>query len=178
MDILKNRCDVTVDPQYMLDATSDNVHITLPSHKLDYRLTVGNRIGLSAIIPHVAMDHNFGFNIDLRKPYRDFKDSSGQLGFDTSNSMLFFGYRGQDEAWIAMAPNTFIEGHDPPTRPGYHTGPSRLSGAQYRMIVAFFAFILAKNTSKPFICTNPYGIQLTGREPHFDHYFSIMCVHL
>ena len=176
--LLRARNRLVVDNEFVVEPTSDSAHIHFVGHKLDYRLIVSSRRGLSAILPDtsVVRDHNFFFNIDLRRPYREFNDSSGLMGFDYAHSMLFFGYLGQEEAWIAMAPTSFLDGTDEPAAPGHHSNSSRLSARRYRMLISFLAHVLSKNPEKPFICPDPYGISLTDPEPRFTHYFSIMFV--
>ncbi|KAF9515149.1 hypothetical protein BS47DRAFT_1391881 [Hydnum rufescens UP504] len=174
-DLLRSRIKIIVDAKYSLDPRSDHVQVTTPTHRLDYRLTVSDRLGLSAIIPNQPGDHNFSFRLDLRKPYRHFNDNSGLLGFDPAGSMLFIGYRGQDEAWLAMAPHTIDDPTELPD-PGFKSGPTLLSRAHYRMIISFLAFVLAKNTDLSFICYDTYGIDLTAKAPAFQDYFSILFV--
>ncbi|KAF9511314.1 hypothetical protein BS47DRAFT_1363928 [Hydnum rufescens UP504] len=97
------------------------------------------------------------------------------LGVDPPGSMLFIGYQGQAEAWLSMGLHTIDELTEL-SDPGFKSGPTLLSHADYHMTISFFAFILAKNTDLSFICYDTYGIGLTVKEPAFQDYFSILFV--
>jgi hypothetical protein len=174
-NLLCSHIKIIVDAKYSLNPTSDHVILTIPTDHLDYHLTVSDGLGLLAIIPNQAANHNFAFRLDLHKLYWHFNDSSGLLGFDPAALMLFIGYHGQDEAWIGMAPDTIDDLTELP-EPGFKSGSTHLSRAHYRMLISFFAFILAKNTNRAFPCHDVYGIDLSVKEPRFQDYFTIMFV--
>ncbi|KAF9515155.1 hypothetical protein BS47DRAFT_1391885 [Hydnum rufescens UP504] len=155
-NLLHKRTVVHIDDKYRCDPHSDEVHLTNPIHRLDYRLTVANSIGLGAIIPNARANHNFSMNLDFRKPYSGLQRQSGTTRILSSGTACCSLEEG------ACEPGS-VKG-----------GTTRLLRAQYRMVISFFAFLLSKNRDKSFICTQPYGVSLTDAEPNFHNHFSLL----
>ncbi|KAI9430768.1 hypothetical protein H4582DRAFT_2103578 [Lactarius indigo] len=83
--LLSRRNRIKIDEEFCVEARSGNVGIRTNKTMIDYHLTIGNRIGLSAILPNVANSHRFSFELDLGKPYREFKGKHAMVGFDTKD---------------------------------------------------------------------------------------------
>ncbi|KAI9429358.1 hypothetical protein H4582DRAFT_2150251 [Lactarius indigo] len=106
----KARTRIKIDEEFCVEARSGNVGIRTNKTMIDYHLTIGNRIGLSAILPNVANSHRFSFELDLGKPYREFKGKHAMVGFDTKGRFLFIGRAMNEDVFVAMAPNEFLRG--------------------------------------------------------------------
>lgn len=109
---------------------------------LDYHLTVANQIGLSSILPNAINSHNFSFEMDLKKRYKEFKGKHAMVGFDTKGKMLYIGRVMNEDVFLAMAPNVFLSCQTEPSSPGHSTGSSLLSRRHYRQVVMMFAHFL------------------------------------
>jgi hypothetical protein len=86
--------------------------------------------------------------MDLHQPYREFKGKNVMLGFDPTGRMLYIGRcricSRNEDVFLAMAPNQFLEGHFTPTRAGYSKGSSVMSTRHYRQTIMMLAKFLAK----------------------------------
>lgn len=109
-------------------------------------------IGLWAATPNLDADHNYVFNMDLSKLYRDFKGKYEKLGSDPKGRFLFLGKSRNDDVWLAMAPWTFFEDSSDHLAAGHITGDTRLSTKHYRMIVMFMAHVLTRLADRAFTC--------------------------
>lgn len=171
---LNLRSKIKIDPEMQIPYNDNNIFWGLREHRLDYLLTVSASIGLWAATPNVNVDHNYTFNLDLKKPYRDFKGKYGKLGFDPKRRFLYLGKSRNDDVWLAMAPWSFFEtsGEDIPS--GHITGDTRLTTKHYRMIVMFFAHLLSKLVDRGFTCVDTYGINLEDGDPCFFIHTNIL----
>jgi len=139
-------------------------------------MTVSASIGLWAATPNINVDHNYVFNLDLTKPYRDFKGKYGKLGFDPKGRILFIGKSRNDDVWLAMAPWSFFDDSADNMPAGHVTGDARLSTKHYRMLVMFFAYLLSQLPDRGFTCIDKYGIHLSDSDPCFFIYTNILYV--
>lgn len=176
IQFLDSRTKIKVDSDLQVDPEDDLLLWSLRDHRLDYLLTVSSSIGLWAATPRTGSDHNFTFNMDFHQPYRNFKGKYGKLGFDPKGRMLYIGTSKNDEVWLAMAPWTFLDGMADDIAPGHVTGDTRMSGPHYRMIVMFFAYVLASLEDRPFTCDDPYGPSLSNSDVNINLYTNIMYV--
>ncbi|KII82869.1 hypothetical protein PLICRDRAFT_33197 [Plicaturopsis crispa FD-325 SS-3] len=143
-ELLKKRIQITVDPEYILDADDPDLMLTVDRHFIDFFCAVSSGIGLHAIIPKAITDplNKFSFS---PQHYRDFKPKYAKLGFDPAGRMLFIGKRGDMDAWIAFAPNEAISENPPDCPAGLCSGNTRLTPHQYRVVLAFIAWSLSND---------------------------------
>src|SRR6202007_637888 len=111
---------------------------------IDYQLTVGKEMGLSALLPNRQGDHGFYFGLDLQKPTKAFKGKHGMLGFDPAGRMLYIGTQGREDVFLAMAPRGFFKRGFATCAPGFATGSGTMSTRHYRQMVMMFAHMLAQ----------------------------------
>ena len=174
---LHQRLKIKVDSNLRCLLEDDNLLWDVKVNRLDYILTVADKIGLWPILPRSTSDHTYTFNLDLSKPYRNFKAKYARLGFDPKASILFIGTCRNDDVWLALVPHTFSQGVGCDLPPGYVTGDTRLSTSHYRMVVMFLAAAMASIPDRGFTCHNKYGASLHGSNPDFSMHTNILYVH-
>ena len=171
---LDYRCKIKIDPDMQVPFDDKDIFWGLREHRLDFLLTVSASIGLWAATPNVLVDHNYMFNLDFGKPYRDFKGKYGKIGFDPKGRFLFLGKSRNDDVWLARAPLSFFGNTSEDLAAGHVTGDTRLATKHYRMLVMFFAHILSRLADRAFTCINMYGISLTDANPCFFIHTNIL----
>src|ERR1700676_2396478 len=112
-------------------------------------MTVSVSISLWAATPNINVDHNYIFNLNLTKPYRDFKGMCGKLSFDPKGRILFISKSRNDDVWLTMAPWSSFADNMPA---GHITGDAYLSTKHYHMLILFFAYLLSQLPDCGFIC--------------------------
>jgi hypothetical protein len=173
---LTRRLKIKIDSRLKCDWEDVNLLWGVRVNHLDYILTVADKIGLWPILPYSQSDHTYTFNIDLSKPYREFKAKYARLGFDPKGSMMFIGTCRNDDVWLALAPRTFAQGIGRDIATGYTTGDARLSTPHYRMLVMFLATAMASIPDRAFTCDDPYGPELHTAQSDFALYTNILYV--
>ncbi|KAH8982112.1 hypothetical protein EDB86DRAFT_3086416 [Lactarius hatsudake] len=93
--------------------------------------------------------------LDLQQPLREFRGKRGMVGFDTEGKMLYIGRARNEDVFVAMALNTFIQCEEEPCGAGYNTGRPQLSQRHYRQVVMMFAHFLVKIPELSF--ATPHG---------------------
>lgn len=176
IESLEKRLKIKVDSALQCVLEDDNLLWDVNVNRLDYIVTVADKIGLWPILPRVTSDHTYTFNLDLSKPYKDFKAKYARLGFDPKGSMLFIGTCRNDDIWLALVPHTFSQGVGRNLAAGFITGDPRLSTSHYRMAVMFFAAALASIPDRGFVCHNKYGINLNSSSSDFSMYTNVLYV--
>jgi hypothetical protein len=171
---LCTKIKVDSDMQFASDHTS--LFWDLREHRLDFLMTVSASIGLWAATPNINVDHNYVFQLDLTKPYRDFKGKYGKLGFDPKGRILFIGKSRNDDVWLAMAPWSSFDDSADNMPAGHVTGDTRLSTKHYRMLVMFFAYLLSQLRDRGFTCIDKYGVDLSDSDPSFVIHTNILYV--
>jgi hypothetical protein len=171
---LNQRLKIKVDSNLRCLLEEDNLLWDVKVNRLDYILTVADKIGLWPILPRSTTDHTYTFNLDLSKPFKDFKAKYARLGFDPKGSMLYIGTSRNDDVWLGLVPHTFSQGvgRDLPT--GYVTGDTRLCTSHYRMVVMFLATAMASIPDRGFTCLNSYGPNPRALHADISMYTNIM----
>ena len=168
VSLLANRHNVIIDDDFKLKSGVGQIRMDTMSSMIDYHLTVGNCLGLSPLLPNVQSDPQFSFELDLKGQIREFKAKNAMLGFDPAGCMLYIGRCRNENVYLAMVPNEFLEGHFMPTRAGYASGPSLMSQRHYRQTVMMLAHFLAQVTELPFMNNEPvYKLDLDSTVPDF-----------
>ena len=168
VSLLSSRHEIHIDDSLLLKMGTGQICMNTRSSMIDYHLTVGNCLGFSPLLPNVLSDHQFCFDMNLKMPIKDFKCKNAMLGFDPAGRMLFLGRCRNEDVFLAMAPNEFLQGHYTPTRAGYSTGPTVMSRRHYRQIVMMIAHFLAKVEDLPYLNDQPvYNLILDSEHPDF-----------
>jgi hypothetical protein len=174
INYLNLRSKIKIDPNMQFSSNDNSLFWDLREHRLDFLMTVSASLGLWAATPNVNVDHNFTLELDLKKPYRDFKGKYGKLGFDPKGRILFIGKSRNDDVWLAMAPWSFFDDSADNLPAGYLTGDTRMSTKHYRMVVMFFGFLLSQLPDRGFTCIDKYGVDLSVPDPNFFLYTNIL----
>jgi hypothetical protein len=172
-----NRCHkILVDEDFKVKFGAGELKMDTNKTMLDYHLTVANSIGLGSLIP-TSSSTRYSFQLDLKKPYRDFKGKHAMTGFDTKGRMLYIGQCANEDVFMAMAPDELLSGHSKMCAAGHSTGRSTMTSRQYRQLVMMFAHFLAKIPTMGFFnISSVYKMDLEGAEPNWDEITNIMCV--
>jgi hypothetical protein len=129
---------------FQLKVGTGKVMLEMENTMLDYMLVVGNRIGLSAMLPNTANALQFTFDMDLKKPRKAFKGKHGMVGFDTRGRMLYIGQSRGEDIFLAMAPKTFLKRTEQRCASGYSSGPSQMSRRHARQVILMVIHFLGK----------------------------------
>lgn len=156
LSLLSARRNIEIDEQFKLEMGTGRIKMETNSSMIDYQLTVGNRLGFSPLLPNARSDPQFCFQMDLQKPYREFKGKNAMLGFDPAGRMTFVGRCRNEDVFLAMVPNNFLDDHTIPTRAGYTTGKSSMPTRHYRQMVMMLAHFLSRIPELAF--HNPGGV--------------------
>ena len=176
LSLLTSRHSITIDDEFELKMGTGTIDMDTDSSKIDYQLTVGNCLGFSPLLPNARSDHLFCFHLDLQQPYREFRGKNGMLGFDPAGKMLYIGRCRNEDVFLAMAPNDFLQDHYVPTRAGYATGKSVMSTQHYRMIVALVINFLSHVPELAFqnLHQGAYGQSLDSEAPNFKRFTNVL----
>lgn len=150
INTLSKRQTIEIDEDMCFQAGTGKVTISTEESMLDYHLTVGNGLGLGALIPNTITSNQFMFDMDLKKPYREFKGKHGLVGFDTKGRMLYIRKCMNDDVFLAMAPKSFVACQMEPCPAGHSTGSSRMSTRHSRMVILMLLNFLPKTRHRSF----------------------------
>jgi hypothetical protein len=163
------RHQIEIDKEFMVPVGTGKLRMNTDVTMLDYQLTVGRCIGFSPLLPNVAGAHLFGFMMDLKKPYKDFKGKNAMVGFDPKGRMLYIGHATNEDIYLAMAPNEFISGDYEACRPGHSTGSSMMSRRHYRQVVMMLTHFLEGLPERSYMNTQSvYKQDLDSPEAKFE----------
>lgn len=175
LSLLGTRHHIKIDEDYTLKMGVGKIYMDTTSSMIDFHLTVGGCLGLSPLLPNSRSHHQFCLSMDLHQQYRDFKGKSAMLGFDPTGRMLYIGQCRNEDVFLAMAPNRFLEGHFTPTRAGYSKGSSVMSTCHYRQTIMMLATFLAKVPELSFFNVGEvYDQSLDSPSPNFSRVTDVM----
>ncbi|KAI5986662.1 hypothetical protein EDD15DRAFT_2200043 [Pisolithus albus] len=162
ISLLKRRHRLEVDGEYVVNIHGANVVARVAPHYLDFVLYVGSRRGLDAALPNVDVDHTWSAKLKLNLGYRQWPESrQGALGFDPKGRMMYVGNRLEEQLWIAMLPNEYLEGAEL-RRVVEMEGTGRAVSTQHRyMLTMFVAYVLDEMRHEDIACITPYPEPLT-----------------
>jgi hypothetical protein len=143
LNLLQRRNRVVIDNNLLLTFGQGQILMNTKKTMLDYQLTVANCMGFATLLPNAANAHWFFFNMDLQKPYKEFRGKHAMVGFDTKGRLLYLGRSKNEDVYLAMAPTEFLLANFVPCHAGYSTGSSTMSQRHYRQIVMMLAHFLA-----------------------------------
>jgi hypothetical protein len=146
--------------EYAVPSCNNDVHWKIEEFFLDLLICRGREVGLSAILPNVAVNHTIDFKMELNRSPRIFSAKYAHLGFDPVGSMQFIGrtHRGED-AWIAWIPNEYQGNHleeADPVGAGQCSGDTRLSVAHFNGSKMYFMSQLAAMGYRDLTIFNDY----------------------
>jgi hypothetical protein len=178
INLLCSRQKVRVDDDLLLTMGTGQIHMDTTESTIDFQMTVANRMGLSALLPNAPSAHLFGFDLDLKKDYKEFRAKHGVLGFDPAGCMLFIGRSSNNEdVFLAMAPEEFLTGRGRTRQPKKPSGSSRMSKRHYRQMVIMLAYFLAEMGRHPYIrLGRPYDLDLESKDAEFDKLTDVLYV--
>ncbi|KAI5982236.1 hypothetical protein EDD15DRAFT_2203089 [Pisolithus albus] len=159
---VNRRHRLEVDGEYVVNIHGANVVARVAPHYLDFVLYVGSRRGLDAALPNVDVDHTWSAKLKLNLGYRQWPESrQGALGFDPKGRMMYVGNRLEEQLWIAMLPNEYLEGAEL-RRVVEMEGTGRAVSTQHRyMLTMFVAYVLDEMRHEDITCITPYPEPLT-----------------
>jgi hypothetical protein len=153
IDILSTRSTIVIDKGFKLDFGKGEIWMDTSATMIDYQLVVANSIGFDILLPNVANDHRFGFNMDLKQPRKRFKGKHGMVGFDTKGRMLYLGRANNEDVYLTMAPNEFFQRGFKLSAAGHSTGSSVMSQRHYRQMVMMLAHFLSMISDLAYMIT-------------------------
>jgi hypothetical protein len=167
MELLSYRHKVIIDDDYRVETGKGQVMTNTDKTMIDYHLTVANCMGLSPLLPNAASMHRFSFDMNLKQPLREFKGKHAMVGFDTKGRMLYIGHAMDEDVFLAMAPNEFLNDHYEACDPGYSTGPSLMATRHYRQVVMMIVHFLQRIPERAYFnLDNDYALDLDGPSEH------------
>ncbi|KAH9022649.1 hypothetical protein EDB85DRAFT_1895171 [Lactarius pseudohatsudake] len=151
LNLLSDRHTIQIDERYRIRPESGTMKMNTSKTMIDYHLTVGSCIGFAPLLPNIAANsRRFSFDMDLKKPYRDFKAMN-------------------EDIFLAMAPNGFLSCQIPPSGPGFSTGPPLMSRRHYRQTTMMLAHFLGKIPERSYInIADVYEQDLESEQPNWD----------
>ena len=177
LNLLSNRNILLIDDQFKVDVGKGQLSMKTDDTKLDFHMTVANCIGLSALLPNEANSYRYSFEMDLKKPYREFKGKHAMVGFDTQGKVLYIGKSMNEDVFLAMAPNSFFSQGGERSPPGYSTGSSVLTRRHYRQIIMMFAHFLALIPDRAYVnIGNVYSQDLNADDAKWSQITDILYV--
>ena len=79
------------------------------------------------------------------------------------------------DVYLAMAPNSFLNGTTPACPSGFSTGTSTMTTRHYRQIVMMISHFLEKVANRAYYTLgDPYDIDLDSALPNWGQFTSIM----
>lgn len=159
INVLKGRSIVSIDADYKVDTTQDNVLMRFEEDFLDHILYLGNRIGIDAALPHstIGHDHTWHVAITFSKMFKLWPDSKTALPFSTTGRMMYVGTRGQEELWLSFVPRSLVEQPNSQQDMVALRDPSTaLTAPHAYMAVMFFSFCLSQMHFHDVYCAQRY----------------------
>jgi hypothetical protein len=156
INLMRRRVRVELDARSTADSRDDDLMWHCTNFFLDYLMLVSADIGLHAILPNVQSDPGYNFRLQLNQPYRTFSAKFAKLGFDPKGRMLFIGFQGIDNVWLAMAPRRALrpDGEDIPV--GTCTGPTMMATEHYLAMLAWLSHTLQETAISDVFLSVPY----------------------
>ena len=172
--VMETRRTIEIDEEFILKPNSGRRLINTDRSMIDYHMTVGKGVGFSTILPNAASSHTFEFNMDLKKPCKDFKGKHAMLGFDPCGRMLFVGRCNNEEVYLAMVPLEFLSGGDILGDAGATKGTSIMSRRHYRQVVMMLAYFLDKLEQCAYYIRKDYDQDLDCAKPMWSETTNVM----
>jgi hypothetical protein len=125
----------------------DNLDLSWAIHRhfIDLKIFVGKGLGLGGMMPNQHTLHTYEFELNLRRPDRQFNTKFAQLGFDPVGCMLWIGRSpNAEDVWLAWAPNNALDGTEGDVTAGTCSGDTKMAEEHYRRAVMFLATCISE----------------------------------
>ncbi|KAF8342353.1 uncharacterized protein EI90DRAFT_3011842 [Cantharellus anzutake] len=158
--LLQRKHRLHLDPQFHEPGTSRQYTFRLNGHSIDFSLKVPDRCGFDAILPPspIGVLPTWSFDLDLCGSLRDFLNRKGDLGFDPRGRMLYIGKFGHDSVFLAMAPNSFLDGSLDPVPCGHVTGPTQMNTSHIRMATSIILWSMTYISDRDYSTLTRYAL--------------------
>lgn len=145
LNILLEKLRVNVDDRFKVLPSAPPLYWEATSHYLDHMLVVPNMAGLQAIVPNADIDPTYAFDLDLTCPHWNFpQPNRTELGFDSTNRMMYIGKCRGENVWFAWVPRTILETYVPPSQIRPSGRFTAMTPTDARMTHCFLAYMLKK----------------------------------
>ena len=173
---LRTRQIVQIDDELVYDKNDSGLAWSAREHYLDYYLLVPARRGLQVILPTSQGDPSYVFKLDLNKQQKQWKARHADLEFDPTGRMLYIGTYAQEEVWLAMVPQAFVdeeamedngeilERHDAMQR--LEGSNTTLSDKNYTLMVVYLAHHLKRQGYRDIYLREDFPIGITPSTIH------------
>ena len=158
--LLKRRRQLVIDREYMHYASDPEICPCITEGALDFSLYVPKVPGFHAIIPNTGSDPNYEWQLNLRKPQKQFNSKHAKVGYDLVRSVLFCGRYRDQETFIVFPPLDFFHNAFEYTPAGFSSGPTNLKYDVYLKALILLAFLLSQNGIAGITLSNKYPSQL------------------
>ena len=166
MRCLSARHRLEIDAEHRLDPTDPNMVVAAGPHFLDFVMYIGSRRGLDAVLPNMEADQTWSLELNLTMPQRLWPSGKpSKLPFNPNGRLLYIGQRGQEQVWLAMVPNEWLEEDHPfnasgnwPTLPAQTTA---MATKHSLMVTMFIAKAFSDRRLQDFHCQTVYPEDLT-----------------
>ena len=91
LSYLPARHAIHMDSKFHLELGTGQISMDTSTTMLDFQLTVANQMGFRPLLPNAANAHMFSFNMDLKRPTKEFHGKHSMIGFDIKGSILYIG---------------------------------------------------------------------------------------
>lgn len=166
MRVLSGRHRLLIDDEHRIDPTDPNIVVATGPHFLDFVMYIGGRRGLDAMLPNTQVDQAWSFQLDFSSVYRLWpKGKSSTLPFNPQGRLMYIGRVYQEQVWIVMAPNEWLEeNHNFNASGHWPILPSKttaMDGKHALMVIMFIGKMLADRRVQDFHCDPEYPAELT-----------------
>jgi hypothetical protein len=118
---LAYRTKLIIDDKFLLNPQliGSTIFLVTDKHFLDFLLIVGATRGFQAMTPDSTQKRDWLWEFTLANTDKEFKCNDFNLGFNTSQSMMFVGQQGESETWLVVNPHEyFLHGTSDPSSGG------------------------------------------------------------
>lgn len=166
---LSGRHQLLIEDDHRVDHTDPNTVLATGPHFLDFVMYIGGHQGLDSLSPNVEVDQTWSFQLDFSMIRRLWpKGKSSTLPFDSHGRLMHIGKVHQEQVWLVMAPNEWLQ-EDPnfnatgnwPILPAQTTA---METQHSMMIMMFIAKMLADRRVQDIHCNPEYPGALTCQD--------------
>ena len=157
MRLLSRQHQLDIGQQHRLDVDDPDMSIGVGPHYLDFVMYVGDRLGLDAVLPNIAMDHTWRLSLNFSTIQKLWPDGRAtRLPFNTRGRMMYVGRRMEEHVWLSMVPNEWlIPDHKLNATgawPQLNAPTSAMASKHVLMLVMFMAHVFSTLQVRDFSC--------------------------
>ena len=166
MRLLSSRHRLEIDDEYKLDPTDRDTVVASGPHYLDFVMYIGARRGLDAVLPNVEVDGSWFMEFDTSMTMRLWpQGKSSKLPFDAHGRLLYIGKVRQEQVWISMVPNEWLQPDHPFNATGnwpvLRSRTTAMESDHASMVLMFIAKTFSDRRLQDFHCHDEYPWPLT-----------------